>query len=387
MLPILTLLQSNATIGGAVDKAARGLSGMGVNMASYLNVTNPFTLLIGWFAVALLLLIQWIAEGIHSYGIAIILSVIIVRLSMLRLTRMQIRNMKVMQYLQPVQKELARYYPNRVDQNAKMMELYQEYKINPAAGCLPMLIQFPILFGVYRALYDPIFAGHTFLGIQLLFPLNVTAGRNMGHGPDIADIIDVTVAKLHLQHYIWNVPTNIPYAGGMFLYWPALALVVLYAASSFMMQRAMKKINQPHPEFAAEFKAEMKNKDDEPQQPDMAQQMARQMGFMNVMILVIAFIFSTGALIYFICQNILMTLEYTFLSRGAEPAFNAAEMKAFIRRPPPPSPQQGKAAPVKPPSRNGSEAQKPQGDETELSDDEPEGAGGPQRPRRKRRKR
>jgi membrane protein insertase Oxa1/YidC/SpoIIIJ len=113
-------------------------------------------------------------------------------------------------------------------------------------------------------------------------------------------------------------------------------LVVVYAATSLLMQRVMRRVNAPHPEFEAEFKVEMKSRDGKPQQPDMAQQMQKQMGMMNLMIFVFAFIFSAGALLYFAVQNLLMTLEYTILPRGMALSFDAKEMKAFVRRPPPP---------------------------------------------------
>jgi YidC/Oxa1 family membrane protein insertase len=387
MTPLFTnlalLLQSNDKIAEAVKRASEGARGLEVVWTSYTGMT-------GIFAIIFLRIIEMWDTLVHSYGLAIIFTAFTVRMLLFPLTRKQVQNMRIMQYIQPVQKEVSRYYPNKQDQNSKMMELYAEYKISPIAGCLPLLVQFPILIGVYRALYDSTFAGHSFLGIQLIFPVVTTSARNQGHGPDITEVIDVTVATLGLQHQIWNVPTTIPFIGGAFLYWPALALVVLYALSSWYLQRTMKKVNTPHPEFEAAFKAEMKNKSDEPPQMDFAAQMQRQMGIMNIFIVFIGFFFSAGALIYFVVQNLLMSLEYTLLSRGSEPAFDAAEMKAFIRRPPPPPPQLGAKAGVAPkePSRNGkvdAETSKTQGDDDES--EEPAAAGGSDRPRRKRRKR
>jgi YidC/Oxa1 family membrane protein insertase len=376
-VPNFALLQSNDAIAEAVRRGAEGAQGLKVIEQSYGGMT-------GGFALIFLKLIEFWDLLFHSYGLAIIVTVLTIRLLVFPLTRMQIRAMKVMQYITPVQKIVSRYYPNRQDQNSKMMELYQEYKINPFAGCLPLIIQMPILFGVYRALYDPMFAGHSFLGVQLLFPVGLTGSRTMGHGPDMAELVDVTVAALSLQNQIWSIPVNVPFIGGQFIYWPALVLVLLYAGSSIMLQRVMKKVNAPHPEFEAELQAEFKGKGEESNQPDFAAQMQRQMGLMNVMILVMALFFSAGALLYFVVQNILMALEYTLLGRSAEPAFNVADMKAFIRRPPPPLHQRGlvKAEP----GSNGKEEQsKPQGAEPDPSSGN--GTGGPQQPRRKRRKR
>jgi YidC/Oxa1 family membrane protein insertase len=322
------LLQSNE----AVARAIEGGGTLQPDLATYTGFT-------GVFAVMFLKLIQMWGSFTGNYGLAIILTAISVRLALLPLTRMQIRGMKMMQVLQPVQKEITRYYPNKLDQNAKLMELYKEYKINPLAGCLPMLIQLPIMIAVYRALYDPSFVGHHFLNIQLLFPVSLTSARSMGHGPDMPDMLDITVAQLGLQNQIWHIPPGLPLIGGSFWYLPAVVLVVLYAGSSVLMQRVMKKVNSPDPEFAEAFKEEMKSKDTAPEQPDFAAQMQKNMGIMNVMILLLAFIFSAGALIYFVVQNLLMCLEYTFLSKGGGPPANATELKAFIRRPPPPLPQ------------------------------------------------
>ena len=97
--------------------------------------------------------------------------------------------------------------------------------------------------------------------------------------------------------------------GGWFFYLPALGLVVLYIASSFLMQRIIRKVNAPDPEFTEEFKELMqpkkKRKEDEnrPQEPDMAAQMQKQMKFMNLLIILFAFIFSSGALLYFIAAG------------------------------------------------------------------------------------
>jgi membrane protein insertase Oxa1/YidC/SpoIIIJ len=200
-----------------------------------------------------------------------------------------------------------------------------------------MFIQLPVLFGVYQALYDPSFAGKSLMGLQLLFPVNLAAARNLGHGADLHDVIDVTVATLHLQKWLWHVPASIPVIGGQIWYLPALGLVVLYIASSLGMQRYMKKINAPDKSFEEAFLAEMKIKELPPDPgQDMANQMQRQMGIMNVMIILFAFIFSTGALLYYIVQNCVMMLEYTFIPRGMRLALDPKELKAFIKQPPPP---------------------------------------------------
>jgi YidC/Oxa1 family membrane protein insertase len=377
-------LQSNNLI-------ARALLHSGALAPDYNQYFTSFT---GYFGAFFLMLISAIAGIIDNYGIAIILSVICVRVMLLPLTYQQIRGMKVMQMLQPVMKAIQNYYPDKQDQGTKTMELYSTYKVNPLAGCLPMLVQFPVMIGVYRALYDASFAGKSFLGIQLLFPVNLNAARNFGHGPNLSDVIDVTVAQLHLQGQIIHIPDGIPMIGGSYWYWPALILVALYVIMTYLMQRVMKKVNAPHPEFEAEFKAEVKTRDGEPQQPDMAAQMQKQMGLMNLFIIILAFIFSSGALLYFIVQNILMMIEYSVLPQRMKLAFNAKEMKAFVLRPP--APRGG--APAAPAARDIAAKPKislPAVENAALNQDGEEPDGGSlddaitslQRPRRKRKKR
>jgi YidC/Oxa1 family membrane protein insertase len=93
------------------------------------------------------------AVGVPSYGLAIILLTVIVRVLLYPLSYKQMHSMLALQRLQPKMKELQEKYrkdPQKLQQ--KMMELYQEHGVNPLGGCLPMLIQLPILIALYSAL-------------------------------------------------------------------------------------------------------------------------------------------------------------------------------------------------------------------------------------------
>src|SRR4030081_3155395 len=104
---------------------------------------------------------------IPSYGLAIILLTVAVRLVMLPLTIKQTRSMQEMQKLQPEVKRLQAKYKggDRQKMNEEMMKLYKEHKVNPLGGCLPLLLQLPIFLALYR-----VFAG---CGVHL--PKNVKA--------------------------------------------------------------------------------------------------------------------------------------------------------------------------------------------------------------------
>ncbi|MEW8959731.1 MAG: YidC/Oxa1 family membrane protein insertase, partial [Moorella sp. (in: firmicutes)] len=98
--------------------------------------------------------------GIPNYGLAIILFTILVKVILYPLTYKQLRSMKKMQELQPKIQELQKKYKNNPQKAQQaMMELYQKEGVNPLGGCLPLLVQMPILFALFSALrvfFDPV---------------------------------------------------------------------------------------------------------------------------------------------------------------------------------------------------------------------------------------
>ena len=93
--------------------------------------------------------------GISSYGGAIIIFTIVIKLLLYPITVKQIKSTRAMQLIQPRMKELQEKYKNDKERlQQEMMKLYQETGFNPLAGCLPLLAQMPILMGVFFALRD-----------------------------------------------------------------------------------------------------------------------------------------------------------------------------------------------------------------------------------------
>ncbi len=91
-----------------------------------------------------------------DYGLAIILLTLAVRLITLPLSMKQLASTRVMQKLAPEQKRLQEKYKDDKDKlNKELMELYREHNYNPLSGCLPLLIQFPILIAVFGVLRQP----------------------------------------------------------------------------------------------------------------------------------------------------------------------------------------------------------------------------------------
>lgn len=109
-----------------------------------------------FIAQPLSLLLKFIYEMIGNYGISIIVFTIVVKLLLVPLTIKQTKSMKSMQEIQPKIKEIqAKYKNDQEKMNQKMMELYKEHNINPFGGCLPLLIQFPIIIGLFTVLRNP----------------------------------------------------------------------------------------------------------------------------------------------------------------------------------------------------------------------------------------
>jgi len=107
-----------------------------------------------------------------AWGLAIIILTLLVRAAMHPLTQKQMVSMERMQKIQPMLKVLQDKYGDDKDAlNRETMALYKEHKINPASGCLPLIIQLPIFILLYGVLYDLTkradFTDVTFLGVNL----------------------------------------------------------------------------------------------------------------------------------------------------------------------------------------------------------------------------
>ncbi len=98
--------------------------------------------------------------GEPSYGLAIIIMTILIKLLLSPLTAKQIASTKAMSRIQPKMKELqARYKDDKVTLNQKLSELYKKEGVNPLAGCLPLIVQMPIMIGIFYGIRDFQYAG------------------------------------------------------------------------------------------------------------------------------------------------------------------------------------------------------------------------------------
>jgi len=142
----------------AGPKEYKTLDRLASRLGNNIDLVMRFGGFFGFFAKALLLSMN----GLHnlfniSYALCIIIITVIIKLLFWPLTLASMRSMKRMSSLQPQMKAIQEKYkedPRKMQQ--KMSEFWKEHKINPAAGCLPMLIQLPIFIGFYQMLQSAI---------------------------------------------------------------------------------------------------------------------------------------------------------------------------------------------------------------------------------------
>jgi YidC/Oxa1 family membrane protein insertase len=113
-------------------------------------------------AKPLLIAMNWIYSYTLSYGWTIVILTIIIKILLYPLTLKSFTSMKELQKVQPLMKEIQQQYKDDKQKlNQELMKLYKEHKINPMGGCLPMLLQIPILFALYKVFYTAIELRHT----------------------------------------------------------------------------------------------------------------------------------------------------------------------------------------------------------------------------------
>ena len=192
------------------------------------------------------------AVGFANYGIAIILMTILVKALMYPLTAKQVRSMKAMQDLQPALKKLQKDYKNNPQLlQQKMAELYKEAGVNPLAGCLPLLIQMPILMGVYYCLYGYSYSGDpTFLWLPslsdtdplyvlpILSALTTYIQQKQTMANNGQDNQQMKIMSYMMPLFIGWISLNFP--SGLVVYWVTMNLCQI--AQQWYMFRGEKKL-------------------------------------------------------------------------------------------------------------------------------------------------
>ncbi|MCD6295484.1 MAG: membrane protein insertase YidC [Deltaproteobacteria bacterium] len=166
----------------------------------------------GWtdiIAKPLLYVLRFFDQYIHNYGLSIILLTILVKALFWPLTHKSYKSMKEMQKLQPRMAKLReKHKGDKQKLNQEMMGLYKTYKVNPMGGCLPMVVQIPVFFALYRVLGTCI---------------------ELRHAPFMLWINDLS-APGRLFHFSFTIPFMTPPYG-------IPVLTLLMGASMFLQQK------------------------------------------------------------------------------------------------------------------------------------------------------
>ncbi len=127
---------------------------------------NRFELLIDWgyfyfVTKPMFLAMDWIYRHVGNFGVAILIITVIIKIIFFPLANKSYASMAKMKAVQPEMMAIRdRYADDKMKQQQAMMELYKKEKINPIAGCLPILIQVPIFFALYKVLFITIEMRH-----------------------------------------------------------------------------------------------------------------------------------------------------------------------------------------------------------------------------------
>jgi YidC/Oxa1 family membrane protein insertase len=118
----------------------------------------------GWLNIIarpLVQVLKFFYSYVGNYGVAIILLTFVIKIIFWPLSHKSYKSMEKMKKIQPMMKQLKeKYKDDRQKMNQELMQLYKTYKVNPAGGCLPMLLQIPVFIGLYEALMGAVELRH-----------------------------------------------------------------------------------------------------------------------------------------------------------------------------------------------------------------------------------
>jgi len=244
----------------------------------------------GWSYVVDLVvyLITALHDVVGSWGFAIILFTILMKVLTFPLTSQQIRSSKAMAELQPRMKELqAKFKDDKEKQSQEMMKLYQELGVNPLSGCLPLLIQLPVWIALLNAI-SQLAAGGKMGGFWFIPDLSCPAQANplcgvAGAGPQ----------------WVLNF-------GALGETWPYLVLVILTVVTQILLTRVMTASRPATPQAA----------NGKPTEQDATMQAMNQMNMiMPFMFGFFALTYPAGLSLYWVTNNVLTFAQYFVLNR------------------------------------------------------------------------
>jgi YidC/Oxa1 family membrane protein insertase len=179
-------------------------------------------------ADAIVLILVFLHGVVGNYTAAIILLTLAIKVVLHPLTRQSLKSMKAMQALAPQMAVLReKYRDDPRAMNTEMMNLYRANHVNPFSGCLPQLVQLPVLYGLFAALRRPgLFGGETFLGAGLDQMPSFPA---IAHDPVLVIYPLLVGLATYLQQ---RMTVTDPQQARMFVFMPVL---VAYFATNFQV--------------------------------------------------------------------------------------------------------------------------------------------------------
>lgn len=208
----------------------------------------------------------WIMNFLHdnviqNYGIAIIILTMFTKILLWPLGTKSYKSMGEMKKIQPLMAEIKEKYKNdKKKMNQEVMGLYKTYKINPVGGCLPMVVQIPVFFALYRMLYEAI---------------------ELRHAPFFLWINDLS-APDRLFSFDFSIPFMQPPYG--------IPVLTIIMGASMLLQQKMS-----------------------PPMGDAAQ--AKMMMFMPIIFTVIFINFSSGLVLYWLVNNVLSMAQQHYITK------------------------------------------------------------------------
>ncbi len=223
----------------------------------------------------------WIYSLLGNFGFAIILFTIVVRLITHPLTVQQLKGTQKMQDMQKSKQWLdlqKKYKDDKQKLQQEQMKLYQEMGVNPMASCLPTVIQFPIIIGLYQAIIQA---------------LSVTPIQMIKLSTHIYPFLDAAKLLPVNNRFLWmdlNQPER-AYIFGIGI--PILAIVVVI--TTFFQSRLMTPPSQPG---------------------DQSAQMTQAMNlYMPLLMGYLALTFASGLSLYFVASNVVTILQYAAMGK------------------------------------------------------------------------
>lgn len=244
----------------------------------------------GIFVYPLSLLIVFLGNIFSNYGVGIILATVVVRGLVWPITQKSQTDMAKMQEVQPKIQKIQEKYRGKSDQQSQQkmqqetMELYKKHNVNPFSSCITPLIQMPILFAFYEAIYrtEVLFSG-SFLGLKM----GLTPSQATGFALSLEGITNVFTS--------WNV---------FYLLFPILAGITTYLST---------QITQ---------KNQKKNAEKYPTNNTQSNPMESYMKIMPIMIFVMAFTFPVALSLYWTISNFVTFAQNLYIHKKREVSGN-----------------------------------------------------------------